>query len=59
MIPSNTTSVCGWKGTASYWSLNVDGKKNIDAVWSYPAPKEAAEKIKGYFAFWNGVDFVQ
>lgn len=58
VVASETTSVCGWKGTASYWSLNVGGKINTDAVWSYQTPKEAASEIKGYFAFWKGVDFV-
>ncbi len=53
--PSALTSVCPWKGTASYYSLEVDGKTNPDAVWSYPAPKEAAKEIEGRVAFWRGV----
>ena len=40
--PSDTTSVCPWKGTASYYSLEVDGQTNPDAVWYYPEPKAAA-----------------
>jgi uncharacterized protein (DUF427 family) len=54
--PSATTSVCGWKGTANYYSLAVDGKENIDAVWYYPEPKSAASQIKGRVAFWKGVE---
>ncbi len=53
---SATTSVCGWKGTANYYSLVVDGKENKDAVWYYADPKSAASKIKGRVAFWKGVD---
>ena len=52
---SDTHTVCGWKGTASYYDVVVDGKVNKDAVWYYPDPKEAAANIKGYFAFWKGV----
>ena len=52
---SATQSVCPWKGTASYYSLNVAGKENKDAAWFYPAPKEAAAEIKGRVAFWKGV----
>ncbi len=59
MLPSETTSVCGWKGTASYWSLSVGGQINTDAAWSYSDPKEAAAEIKGYYAFWKGVDSVK
>ena len=52
---SATHSVCPWKGTASYYSLMVDGKENKDAAWFYPEPKQAASEIKGRVAFWNGV----
>jgi uncharacterized protein (DUF427 family) len=52
---SATTSVCPWKGTASYYSLTVDGKTNPDAVWYYPEPKAAAKEITGRVAFWKGV----
>lgn len=53
--PSETTSVCGWKGTASYYTINVDGKKNSDAAWYYAEPKDAAQEIAGRVAFWKGV----
>jgi uncharacterized protein (DUF427 family) len=53
--PSTTTSVCPWKGTASYYTLDVDGQKNPDAAWYYPAAKAAASKIEGRVAFWKGV----
>ena len=52
---SPTTSVCPWKGTASYYSLEVDGKANPDAVWYYPDPKPAAAEIRDRVAFWKGV----
>ena len=54
--PSATTSGCPWKGTASYYSLLVDGKENRDAAWVYPEPKDAAAQIKGRIAFWKGVE---
>lgn len=53
--PSTTTTVCGWKGTANYFSLSVDGERNADAAWYYAEPKDAAKEIKGRLAFWNGV----
>jgi len=48
--------VCGWKGTASYYSLEVDGKTNADAVWYYLEPKDAAKEITDRLAFWKGVE---
>jgi uncharacterized protein (DUF427 family) len=54
--PSETTSRCPWKGLANYYSLLVDGKTNEDAAWYYAEPYEAASAIKGYVAFWKGVD---
>jgi len=53
---SATHSVCPWKGTASYYSLIVDGKENADAAWYYPEPKEAAKQIKDRVAFWKDVE---
>jgi uncharacterized protein (DUF427 family) len=56
--PSKTTSVCGWKGTACYYDLEVDGQTNHDAAWYYPEPKSEAAQIAGYVAFWKGVEVV-
>jgi uncharacterized protein (DUF427 family) len=53
--PSSTTTVCGWKGTANYWTLDVNGSVNPDAAWYYAEPKEAAKEIRGRIAFWKGV----
>jgi uncharacterized protein (DUF427 family) len=53
--PSETTTVCPWKGTANYYSLEVGGKTNPDAAWYYAEPKPAAMQIRGRVAFWKGV----
>jgi uncharacterized protein (DUF427 family) len=53
--PSDTHSVCPWKGTASYYTVEVDGKQNPDAAWFYPQTKDAAANITGFVAFWKGV----
>ncbi|MEX0868365.1 MAG: DUF427 domain-containing protein [Nitriliruptoraceae bacterium] len=54
--PSDTTTVCPWKGTASYFDIVVDDAINPSAAWHYPNPSPAASDIAGYIAFWNGVD---
>ena len=53
--PSATHTECGWKGQASYYTLDVNGRTNPDAAWYYPDPKPAAAQIKGHVAFWKGV----
>ncbi|TFV87374.1 DUF427 domain-containing protein [Blastococcus sp. CT_GayMR16] len=53
--PSDHHTVCPWKGTASYFDLEVEGQVNKDAVWFYPTPKDAAKEIQGRVAFWRGV----
>jgi len=55
MRPSNTHTICPWKGTASYLHVEVNGERNADAAWFYPNPKPAAEQIKDHVAFWKGV----
>lgn len=52
---SDVTTSCHWKGQASYYSLDVDGKQNDAAAWFYPDPSEAASNIKDHVAFGNGV----
>lgn len=53
---SDTHSVCPWKGTASYYTLEVNGDKNPDAAWYYPETSDLAKGIKNYVAFWKGVE---
>ena len=53
--PSSHTTVCPWKGTASYYSIAAGGHENQDAAWFYPTPKDAAAEIRGRVAFWRGV----
>ena len=52
---SNHKTSCAWKGQASYYSLNVNGQMNPNAVWYYPDPKPEAAAVKDRVAFWKGV----
>jgi uncharacterized protein (DUF427 family) len=47
--------VCGWKGTASYYDVVVNGEVNTNAAWFYANPSAQAAAIKGRVAFWKGV----
>jgi uncharacterized protein (DUF427 family) len=53
---SDSHTVCPWKGTASYYTLAVDGAENRNAAWYYPDPKPAAAEIRDRIAFWKGVE---
>jgi uncharacterized protein (DUF427 family) len=55
---SQHTTVCPWKGVASYYDIEVGGRLNRRAAWTYREPSGAAAKIKGYVAFWHGVEVV-
>jgi uncharacterized protein (DUF427 family) len=52
---SERHTVCGWKGIASYYNVNVNDQVNMNAAWYYPTPNDAVRKIAGYIAFWHGV----
>ena len=52
---SDTHTRCPWKGLASYYTVEVDGERNEDAAWYYPAPSDRAQQIKDHVAFWKGV----
>ena len=52
---SDAHTTCPWKGVASYYDIEVDGKVNRGGAWYYPQPKDAARQIKDHVAFWRGV----
>ncbi|MDH4116449.1 MAG: DUF427 domain-containing protein [Acidimicrobiia bacterium] len=52
---SDKSTVCPWKGTASYYDVTVDGETHSAAAWYYPEPKEAASHIRDRVAFWGAV----
>jgi len=52
---SDHTTICPWKGTASYLTVTAGGTENRNAAWFYPEPKDAAAQIKDRVAFWKGV----
>lgn len=56
---SETHTVCPWKGTADYYTIKVGDTENKDAAWYYPSPSELAKNIKGYLAFWRGVEITE
>jgi len=51
--PTETTSVCPYKGTARYWTLVTDAAEHADIAWSYPAPLRESEQIVGLVAFYD------
>jgi uncharacterized protein (DUF427 family) len=53
---SSKQTRCPWKGLASYFTIEVDGKTNPDAAWYYPQPSDAAKNIADHVAFWKGVE---
>lgn len=55
---STMQSTCPWKGVASYYTLEVNGKENKDAAWFYPEVSELAKGIKNRVAFWKGVEVI-
>ncbi len=55
LVPSSTTTVCGWKGTASYYHVVAGEGRNEDAAWVYPEALPEAKSIEGRIAFWKGV----
>ena len=59
LMQSDKTYFCRLTGTASYYTLSVDGAENTDAAWYYANPKSAAQQIEGRVAFWRGVNIVE
>lgn len=52
---SDLTTHCPWKGDATYHTLVLrDGQRLDNVAWSYEAPTEQAQHIRGYWAFYTG-----
>ena len=49
---SRTTSICPYKGQASYWSARVGERSVEDAAWSYLEPLPECPRIKGHICFY-------
>jgi uncharacterized protein (DUF427 family) len=50
---TDTSTGCPYKGTAEYWSIDVNGRAHPDIAWSYNAPFAESQKIAGLIAFYN------
>jgi uncharacterized protein (DUF427 family) len=51
--PSDTITHCPYKGTASYWSVELDGQLYPDYVWTYRTPLPESQKIAGLLCFYD------
>ena len=49
------TTVCPWKGVASYYDVVVGGERIGGAAWTYRDPSDAAANIKDHVAFYPAV----
>lgn len=55
LTPSRMKSLCPWKGVASYYTVEVDGQRDVNAAWTYRHPLPLARRVKGRVAFWGDV----
>ncbi|MGN6331464.1 MAG: permease [Motilibacteraceae bacterium] len=56
LTPSDTRTVCPWKGVAGYYTISVDGVQHPDTAWTYRHPSPLARRIKDRVAFWGDVE---
>jgi uncharacterized protein (DUF427 family) len=54
LSPGVGTSVCEWKGRATYHTLTIGGRRIQDVAWSYERPQPGFEAIASYLAFYPG-----
>ncbi len=54
LTTTDTSSVCPYKGTATYWSVQAGETLYPDVVWAYPTPIPEAAAIAGLLCFWQG-----
>ncbi|MGP9811648.1 DUF427 domain-containing protein [Rhodopseudomonas sp. NSM] len=52
LAATDRSTHCPYKGDASYFSIEADGRTLANAIWSYEAPFPAMAEIAGYLAFY-------
>ncbi|MDT4989774.1 MAG: hypothetical protein QOI74_3868, partial [Micromonosporaceae bacterium] len=50
---SNTQTQCPYKGTAAYWSMQVNDNLYEDLIWIYRTPLPESQKVAGLACFYN------
>ena len=53
LVPSEKQSYCAYKGSASYYSVNVGDSFAEDIVWYYPYPNPQYAEIQNYLCFYD------
>jgi len=53
LVQSSNRSRCAYKGSASYWSVQIGGRLVEDLVWAYRDPKHDAEEVRDLLCFFN------
>jgi uncharacterized protein (DUF427 family) len=53
--PTEHRTYCPYKGQASYWSFDVNGRTRTNLAWTYEAPLPDAAQVTGLIAFWDEV----
>ncbi len=51
--PSDTQTMCPYKGTATYWNIAIGDVEHEDLVWTYRSPFAESQKIAGLACFYN------
>jgi len=53
LTPSDTLTLCPYKGRAEYYNVSVGGKLYRDLVWYYRYPTAESAPIAGHMCFYN------
>jgi uncharacterized protein (DUF427 family) len=51
LVPSESHTVCAYKGVASYWTARLPGRDLPDIAWTYEEPLSDARDVAGLVAF--------
>lgn len=52
LVAGTHRTFCEWKGAATYWTVQANGRVAENAAWSYPAPTGRFEPIRDHIAFY-------
>ena len=53
LVASTTRTRCAYKGSASYWHLQLGERRYDDLVWMYPCPQHDAQPVRDLYCFFG------
>lgn len=54
LLRTERSTMCEWKGSATYWTLDTGRSRLEDVAWSYEQPVDVFDGLRSFLSFYPG-----